>query len=84
MFHSRILEGDTAHFSVIDVLKKRAQKIQRRLKKKVEGKCHLSIVPTVSRVGGGALPEVGIDSWALNLKPTTIKLSVLERSEMSA
>jgi len=59
-------------------LKSRAQKIQRRLKKKITNQFHIQIVPTVSRVGGGALPEFSIDSWAINLEPLKMKLSSLE------
>jgi L-seryl-tRNA(Ser) seleniumtransferase len=59
-------------------LKRRAQRIQRRLKKKIEVQCKIKIVPTVSRVGGGALPEVGIDSWAVDLEPSKMKLSLFE------
>jgi L-seryl-tRNA(Ser) seleniumtransferase len=62
----------------LEKLKGRAQKIQRRLKKKVDTHCNIQIVPTVSRVGGGALPEFGIDSWAIDLEPLNMKLSHLE------
>ena len=61
-------------------LKKRAQKIERRLKKTLATQCKVKVVPTVSRVGGGALPETGIDSWALDLEPMQIKLSFFEKS----
>lgn len=60
-------------------LKKRAQKIQRQLKKNIDIQCKVSIVPTISRVGGGALPEFGLDSWAIDLEPCRIKLSVFEK-----
>jgi L-seryl-tRNA(Ser) seleniumtransferase len=59
-------------------LKKRAKKIQRRLKKRIETQCEIRIVPTVSRVGGGALPEFGIDSWAIDFGPSNMKLSIFE------
>jgi L-seryl-tRNA(Ser) seleniumtransferase len=59
-------------------LKKRAQKIKRQLKKKIEAHCKVEVVPTVSRVGGGALPEVGINSWALDLAPLQMKISAFE------
>jgi len=62
-----------------DELKRRAQRIQRRLKKVVDKHCIIKIIPTVSRVGGGALPESGIKSWAVDLEPTTMKLSVFEK-----
>ncbi len=61
-------------------LKKRAQKIARRLKKNIARQCKVKIVPTVSRVGGGALPETGIESWAVELEPMKMKLSFFEKS----
>ena len=61
-------------------LKQRAQKIARRLKKNIAAQCKVNIVRTVSRVGGGALPETGIESWAVDLEPTKMKLSLFEKS----
>ncbi|OEU50528.1 MAG: L-seryl-tRNA(Sec) selenium transferase [Desulfobulbaceae bacterium S5133MH15] len=63
----------------ISELKKRARKIQRRLKyKKISG-WNSKIVSTVSRVGGGSFPEYNIASWAVELIPDSMKLSQLER-----
>lgn len=61
-----------------DRLKKRAQKLLRRIKKQLSQVFTLSIVPTVSRVGGGALPEYSIPSWALSFQPVTMKLHAIE------
>ncbi len=52
-----------------DKVKKRAQSLARQLEEKVAAHCDLQIIPTVSRVGGGALPEHNIQSWALELRP---------------
>ena len=61
-------------------LKKRAQRIARLLKKRISPDiCKVRISPTVSRVGGGALPEFNIDSWAIDLEPDSMKLSVFEQ-----
>ncbi|WP_457577211.1 L-seryl-tRNA(Sec) selenium transferase [Desulfomarina sp.] len=60
-------------------LKKRAVRIQRRLKKSVQTGCEFKLVPTVSRVGGGALPEYSIPSWAVVLTPEKMKLSSFEK-----
>jgi L-seryl-tRNA(Ser) seleniumtransferase len=60
-------------------LKKRAQRMQRQLKARIERQCRVSIVPTTSRVGGGALPEFGLDSWAIEMQPHRMKLSVFEK-----
>jgi L-seryl-tRNA(Ser) seleniumtransferase len=61
------------------LLKKRGQSLLRRIKAKLNQSCVLQLIPTVSRVGGGALPEYSIDSWALQIKPLTMQLSQLER-----
>jgi L-seryl-tRNA(Ser) seleniumtransferase len=61
-----------------DELKKRAQSIQRQLKKRIEDQCKTRIVPTISRVGGGALPELGLDSWAIDIEPLKMKLTIFE------
>lgn len=60
-------------------LKKRAQRIARQLKKRISQNCGVKIVATVSRVGGGALPEFNIDSWAIDLQPVAMKLSTFEQ-----
>lgn len=60
-------------------LKNRAQRIQRRLKKHIGTLCRVMTVPTVSMVGGGALPEYKIASWAIDLEPEKIKLNIFER-----
>ncbi len=59
-------------------LKKRGQRVLRLLKKKVASQCQVQLVPTISKVGGGALPEFGLESWAIDLAPLTMKLSVFE------
>ena len=60
-------------------LKKRARRIARLLKGKISEQCRVQIVPTISRVGGGALPEFNIDSWAIDLQPLTLRLSTFEQ-----
>ncbi len=60
-------------------LKQRAQRLVRRLTLKLGEKCRVSYSPTVSRVGGGALPEFNIDSWAIVLTPASFSLNVLEK-----
>lgn len=61
------------------MVKKRAQALIRRVGTKLAGRCDLSLVSTVSRVGGGAMPEFSIPSWAVALKPSGIGVSSLER-----
>ncbi len=60
-------------------LKKRAQKIQRNLRRKKISGCSLRVVSTVSRVGGGAFPEYNIPSWAVELVPDSMRLSEFEK-----
>jgi len=60
-------------------LKKKAQKIQKRLRSKKISGCSLKIVSTFSRVGGGAFPEYNIPSWAIQFTPYSMKLSHLEK-----
>ena len=62
-----------------DVIKKRARRFIRRLKAKLADYCTLTLVPTVSLVGGGALPEYSIDSWAVSLRPAQGSVNNLER-----
>ena len=62
-----------------DLIKKRGQKLQRRIKKSLCSACRIELVPTVSRVGGGAMPEYSMDSWAVALTPLTMSLSQMER-----
>ena len=61
-----------------EVLKKRGYKVLRKISKAIESKCHSSLVSTASRVGGGAMPEYSLDSWALALQPLEIGLNVFE------
>jgi L-seryl-tRNA(Ser) seleniumtransferase len=59
-------------------LKRKAQRIQRRLRKQKISGCRLRVVSTFSKVGGGAFPEYNIPSWAVEFTPDSIKLSQLE------
>lgn len=61
------------------ILKKKGQKILRRLGGASELKGLITLQPTVSRVGGGAMPEYGLESWALVLEPGDMGASGLER-----
>jgi len=62
------------------LVKRKAQRLHRRIKNQLEDHCDVTLVKTVSRVGGGALPEHNIDSWALELAPVKLKISDLEKS----
>lgn len=60
-------------------LKKLAQRLVRRLTKKLGQRCRAYIASTVSMVGGGALPEFSINSWAIVLEPSAMTLNSFEK-----
>lgn len=62
-----------------DSIKKKGNRILRRLGGPVKLRSKIKLLPTVSKVGGGAMPEHGLDSWALVLKPGDYSASRLER-----
>ncbi|TKB05565.1 L-seryl-tRNA(Sec) selenium transferase [Desulforhopalus sp. IMCC35007] len=62
-----------------DIVKKRGRSLLRRIKSKVTNVCEIQLISTVSRVGGGALPEHNIKSWALAFSPKTMRLSDFEK-----
>jgi L-seryl-tRNA(Ser) seleniumtransferase len=68
-----MLTEDTA------VVRKRGEKLLRRLKKPLTANCPVRLIPTVSRVGGGAMPEYSLQSWAVELQPRHISLNMLEQ-----
>lgn len=60
-------------------IKKKGQRILRRLGGATKLKNYIQLQPSVSKVGGGAMPEHGLESWALTLQPGDIGASGLER-----
>ncbi len=63
-----------------DVLKRRAARTVRRLRKVVASDhCLVSSADVQSQVGGGALPEQGLPSRAVVLQPSTCSLNQLEK-----
>jgi len=60
------------------VIKKRAQRALRQIRKKGIRNCSLSLQTTVSQTGGGAIPEYGLASWALAIVPENITLNRFE------
>ncbi len=64
----------------LDLVNKRAQRILRRLRRDLKGKCTFSIIDSVSRVGGGAMPEQNLPSKALALESADVNVSTLERT----
>jgi L-seryl-tRNA(Ser) seleniumtransferase len=62
-----------------ELIKKKGQKILRRLGGARKVKDWIQLLPTVSKVGGGAMPEHAIPSWSLVLQPGHGGASELER-----
>ena len=63
----------------VELIKKRAKGLMRRIKKTIEPTCTLSLRPTMSRVGGGAMPEHDLSSWAVAFKPLHMPISAMEK-----
>lgn len=62
-----------------EVVEKRAQKVMSVLNEHGLKNCHFSLQSVFSRVGGGAMPEYNLKSWAIQLDMTDISLSQFER-----
>lgn len=64
-----------------EVVRKRAERLLQQCTASIAGPNVFSVVPTSSRVGGGALPEQNLASWALAVAvpPELIKISLVER-----
>lgn len=69
----KMISEDTAS------IKKRAQRLKRRIGNTLTQFCTFTVVPAVSRVGGGALPEYSLESWAVELKPREKDVATLEK-----
>ena len=62
----------------IDVLNRRARRLAGRIRKNASDACRLSVKDTVSRVGGGAMPEQSLPSRAVVVEPSAKTVSQLE------
>ena len=63
----------------VDVIRERARVLLGKCEALLIGQCTFSMVRTYSRVGGGAMPEQNLDSWAVAMQPRTLKISRLEK-----
>ena len=63
----------------LDLLEARADKLADLVRARLGSSCTLEIVPLVSRVGGGAMPEQNLASCGLALRPQTLRVSQLEQ-----
>ena len=62
-----------------DVMGRRANRLTRRIKKNLAGKCKISVMTTGSKVGGGALPDEDLESRAVVLEPLDRTVNQLEK-----
>ena len=60
-------------------IRKKGRKLLRKVRKKVETSCLITLVETRSKVGGGAMPEHHLPSWGLELQPLRMTVSQLEK-----
>ncbi|WP_136799183.1 L-seryl-tRNA(Sec) selenium transferase [Desulfosediminicola ganghwensis] len=61
------------------ILKERAMRVIAEIQDTVSEKCKVELVQTNSRVGGGAMPECNLPSWAVQLDPLKLKVSKMEK-----
>jgi len=64
----------------LEVVKRRAGRLVRRVRKELSGFCGVSTIETASRVGGGAMPEQNLPSIAVILEPKEMTVSRLEQT----
>jgi len=62
-----------------EIVKQRAVKFLQFLRNRIGESCSLEMVRTSSQVGGGAMPEQNIASWAVAVRPEYIKMSHFEK-----
>jgi L-seryl-tRNA(Ser) seleniumtransferase len=62
----------------VETVKHRANRLARRIRKNLAGICNVKVCETISRVGGGAMPEQNLTSQAVVLKPVTMSVNRLE------
>ena len=62
-----------------EIMGRRANRLAKRIKKNLTGKCSITIRTTGSRVGGGALPEEDLESRAVVLEPLDRTVNDLEK-----
>jgi len=63
----------------VELIKRRAKRLMRRIHTTGKAVCSLYLRSTMSRVGGGAMPEHGLSSWAVAFKPLLMPVSTMEK-----
>jgi L-seryl-tRNA(Ser) seleniumtransferase len=64
----------------VEVVRRRTGRLARRVRKGLSGLCRVSTCETVSRVGGGAMPEQNLPSMAVVLEPADMTISRFEQA----
>jgi L-seryl-tRNA(Ser) seleniumtransferase len=64
----------------VEVVKRRAGRLARRVRKELSGSCKVSTCEVMSRVGGGAMPEQNLSSMAVVIEPHKMTVSCLEQA----
>jgi len=60
-------------------IKKKAQRLSRKLRRGIGAAAQINIIKTTSKVGGGALPDLNLPSWGVMLAPVTMSINQLEK-----
>lgn len=59
-------------------VRRRAVKLAGRIRRSCANVCTVEVRETISRVGGGAMPEQNLPSWAVTVQPAAVTVSCLE------
>lgn len=62
----------------VEIVKKRADRLARRVRRDLTDTCTVKVSNAISRVGGGAMPEQNLSSQAVVLSPNFMTVSRLE------
>lgn len=62
----------------IEIVDKRARRLLRLLRRDLKSQCSFSVIDSVSRVGGGAMPEQNLQSRAVAIQPFQMPVNRLE------
>jgi L-seryl-tRNA(Ser) seleniumtransferase len=59
-------------------VKRRALRLAKRIRRELADTCTVTVMETISRVGGGAMPEQNLPSQAVVISPSSLTVSRLE------
>ena len=64
----------------VETVEKRARRLLRLLQRDLNSHCTFSVMDTVARIGGGAMPEQNLPSRAVSVEPLRLAVNRLERA----